>query len=283
MAANRRVLRHNDGRASCLQNHRRALFFFFQAEDGIRDDLVTGVQTCALPISVRNVHLLATRTRLTPRLAYSACSWASAALISTPSGIRLASVACSSGSAEANRRASRMRNSSGRTSGSLATISSGSSMRSSAKLAMARSPSSLLNRQVRRSHRAGLVRWTLTKIQRRERLLLVQLELAFADQFQHGRKARGEDGGLLCGLGDVIQQVIVETSPIVRYLGHADQPLERRARLGKRPDGALGHMNGGHDTRLALDGVGRQQIEQGGREFGTPDFGDLRSEERRVG
>src|SRR5258708_2434143 len=27
-----------------------ALFFFFQAEDGIRDDLVTGVQTCALPI-----------------------------------------------------------------------------------------------------------------------------------------------------------------------------------------------------------------------------------------
>src|SRR3989441_7839531 len=27
-------------------------FFFFQAEDGIRDKLVTGVQTCALPIFV---------------------------------------------------------------------------------------------------------------------------------------------------------------------------------------------------------------------------------------
>src|SRR5919108_1949621 len=27
------------------------LVIFFQAEDGIRDDLVTGVQTCALPIS----------------------------------------------------------------------------------------------------------------------------------------------------------------------------------------------------------------------------------------
>src|SRR5256885_4171363 len=27
------------------------LFFFFQAEDGIRDYKVTGVQTCALPIS----------------------------------------------------------------------------------------------------------------------------------------------------------------------------------------------------------------------------------------
>src|SRR5207244_8946771 len=29
--------------------------FFFQAEDGIRDDLVTGVQTCALPILGRVV------------------------------------------------------------------------------------------------------------------------------------------------------------------------------------------------------------------------------------
>src|SRR5687768_17831211 len=28
-----------------------SFFFFFQAEDGIRDVAVTGVQTCALPIS----------------------------------------------------------------------------------------------------------------------------------------------------------------------------------------------------------------------------------------
>src|SRR2546422_7918398 len=28
------------------------VFFFFQAEDGIRDVAVTGVQTCALPISL---------------------------------------------------------------------------------------------------------------------------------------------------------------------------------------------------------------------------------------
>src|SRR5205823_8543392 len=28
----------------------RSVGFFFQAEDGIRDKLVTGVQTCALPI-----------------------------------------------------------------------------------------------------------------------------------------------------------------------------------------------------------------------------------------
>src|SRR5438105_12166094 len=35
---------------SMIANHTR-FDFFFQAEDGIRDPLVTGVQTCALPIS----------------------------------------------------------------------------------------------------------------------------------------------------------------------------------------------------------------------------------------
>ena len=30
-------------------------FFFFQAEDGIRDSPVTGVQTCALPISLSEI------------------------------------------------------------------------------------------------------------------------------------------------------------------------------------------------------------------------------------
>src|SRR6266403_2618217 len=34
-----------------LWRSRRSIFFFFQAEDGIRDLYVTGVQTCALPIS----------------------------------------------------------------------------------------------------------------------------------------------------------------------------------------------------------------------------------------
>src|SRR5256885_5432750 len=32
------------------------VFFFFQAEDGIRDYKVTGVQTCALPISGVQLH-----------------------------------------------------------------------------------------------------------------------------------------------------------------------------------------------------------------------------------
>src|SRR5215467_14663594 len=36
---------------SCAKSRSIAFFFFFQAEDGIRDYKVTGVQTCALPIS----------------------------------------------------------------------------------------------------------------------------------------------------------------------------------------------------------------------------------------
>src|SRR5256885_6061687 len=58
------------GRVSCL-------CFFFQAEDGIRDYKVTGVQTCALPISqricaaicctsVRVPHWIGSHSRRTP-------------------------------------------------------------------------------------------------------------------------------------------------------------------------------------------------------------------------
>ena len=34
----------------CFGGILRKIYFFFQAEDGIRDTSVTGVQTCALPI-----------------------------------------------------------------------------------------------------------------------------------------------------------------------------------------------------------------------------------------
>src|SRR5260221_14743782 len=40
---------------------------FFQAEDGIRDGCVTGVQTCALPISPRRRRTLAPRPCITER------------------------------------------------------------------------------------------------------------------------------------------------------------------------------------------------------------------------
>src|SRR5690348_17975589 len=35
-----------------------SVFFFFQAEDGIRDGRVTGVQTCALPIYISLLSLI---------------------------------------------------------------------------------------------------------------------------------------------------------------------------------------------------------------------------------
>src|SRR2546430_8131699 len=43
---------------------RRHFFFFFQAEDGIRDLTVTGVQTCALPISSSALLIPRIRKRL---------------------------------------------------------------------------------------------------------------------------------------------------------------------------------------------------------------------------
>src|SRR5207244_10007533 len=42
---------HAPPRSSLQRRH--GSLFFFQAQDGIRDDLVTGLQTCALPISPR--------------------------------------------------------------------------------------------------------------------------------------------------------------------------------------------------------------------------------------
>src|SRR5205823_7258682 len=47
------------------------MIFFFQAEDGIRDKLVTGVQTCALPISSANSINLG---RLLPQCVYYAAA-----------------------------------------------------------------------------------------------------------------------------------------------------------------------------------------------------------------
>src|SRR5476649_2235132 len=44
-------LRQRLRRNYCLDQAIALCFFFFQAEDGIRDHCVTGVQTCAHPIS----------------------------------------------------------------------------------------------------------------------------------------------------------------------------------------------------------------------------------------
>src|SRR2546430_12490846 len=42
-------------------------FFFFQAEDGIRDLTVTGVQTCALPISTQTRRMTTNNSPWGPR------------------------------------------------------------------------------------------------------------------------------------------------------------------------------------------------------------------------
>src|SRR2546428_10322793 len=42
-------------------------FFFFQAEDGIRDLIVTGVQTCALPILIKRPFPVSTASVCPPR------------------------------------------------------------------------------------------------------------------------------------------------------------------------------------------------------------------------
>src|SRR5205823_7509866 len=55
---------------------RRQTVFFFQAEDGIRDKLVTGVQTCALPICATR-RRAATARKPASASTRSAARWAS--------------------------------------------------------------------------------------------------------------------------------------------------------------------------------------------------------------
>src|SRR5690625_7044835 len=55
-------------------NNRSSSIFFFQAEDGIRDGHVTGVQTCALPIS-QSIHVTCTTAGIPLRLLYGGRSY----------------------------------------------------------------------------------------------------------------------------------------------------------------------------------------------------------------
>src|SRR2546430_3004633 len=59
------------------------LFFFFQAEDGIRDLTVTGVQTCALPIWPFHAVVAITRGGLVP-----------AAIVARELGLRIIDTVC---------------------------------------------------------------------------------------------------------------------------------------------------------------------------------------------
>src|SRR6267154_4615584 len=59
-------------------------FFFFQAEDGIRDGRVTGVQTCALPILSEIEKLIAAGQQT-----YKALKYAPFPVVSAPAGMAL--------------------------------------------------------------------------------------------------------------------------------------------------------------------------------------------------
>src|SRR5205807_7450540 len=62
----------------CLESTSCLLFFFFQAEDGIRDYKVTGVQTCALPILLQAPQIARVVSPLTERC------WAALAEVQDP-------------------------------------------------------------------------------------------------------------------------------------------------------------------------------------------------------
>src|SRR2546430_7906915 len=52
-------------------------FFFFQAEDGIRDLTVTGVQTCALPICAQSAEgIITPGSTLNPGVIIPSADWA---------------------------------------------------------------------------------------------------------------------------------------------------------------------------------------------------------------
>src|SRR5207249_8804178 len=63
----RRGLRDEQGQVEGVRRQSRSgVVFFFQAEDGIRDRNVTGVQTCALPISLAVVASAVVLTAASP-------------------------------------------------------------------------------------------------------------------------------------------------------------------------------------------------------------------------
>src|SRR5438034_7402667 len=60
----------------CVATFSVSFCFFFQAEDGIRDHCVTGVQTCALPI-YKHIATHLRKTELACRLHYHQMSYGS--------------------------------------------------------------------------------------------------------------------------------------------------------------------------------------------------------------
>src|SRR5437588_3575414 len=190
----------------------------------------------ARSFAVRNVHLPPTRTRLTPRGAYSSCRHASAARRSTPAGNREAKVTSSSGSAEANSIASNRRSSSGRAAtAGCSGSSSGMIIFRSANPMTLRPPLALALGRVGGRRAAGIAGRvaggrTLAQIDRRERRMLVHFDEPLAHHLERGGKARREHAGRHLRLDHIGDQELIDAAPVLRY---ADQTFERLARFGQ--------------------------------------------------
>ena len=239
------------------------------ARESLRVSTVSLLSSQERSSAVRNVHLPPMRTRLTPRVAYSSCRRSSAARTSTPCGSRArqrsfrraarprrtasppaaeALPAVPAIAARSLALPAQCRHVTGRSTG-ITTFKLGIAAASSILARLGRTPPA-----ARIGHPIGS-RLTLAHVDRRECALLVHLHQPFAHQFERRREARREHRRRERRLDHVGDQVFVEPRPIGRL---ADQPLERFARLGQRPDRALGEPHMRERAALALLRIGRR-------------------------
>src|SRR5580692_3308607 len=250
------------------------------ARDNFRVTTDSWVSSQAKSLAVRSVHLPPTRTRLTPRGAYSRCNCTSSARTSMPAGRRAAKAFSSSGASAANSSASRMRNSSAR-SPALSRCSSSLSptiTRISATFPIGSYPLLPIPRVGCHCSGSLVFAWIailralpLAQVKRRERTLLMHFHVAFAHQFEHRGEARGEHRRPVRRVGQIVDEILIERAPVQRL---ADQPLKRLACLGKRPDRALWHANERPRLSLPPPGIGRQQVVERRRPLRPLDLGD---------
>src|SRR5471032_607121 len=168
------------------------------ARESLRVSTVSLVSSQDRSSAVRNIHLRPTRTRLTPRVAYSAFSCANTSFTSTSFGRRRLSVASSSGWPAANSRASSSRNSSGRAcAAGAAGCEAGASLFCTitsflATLGIESVPLCVFLRVIGQS--TSIHTDPLAHVERRERLFLMNLGNPFAHQFERGGE-RGRHHG----------------------------------------------------------------------------------------
>src|SRR5215208_364481 len=230
------------------------------ARESLRVSTVSLLRSQDRSSAVRKVHLPPIRTRLTPRVAYSCCSLLSAAPTSTPSGKRAPKSFSLSGSDAANSMASSNRSSSGL--GSLAPSESSRGLIILVARLMAAASFSLTRaaaggRCTARSAHVIVCSVTLAHIERRKRLVLVNVRKTLAHQFQRAGEARCEHRRRQRRLDDIGDQVFIQSRPVG---ASADQALQGLARLRQRPDGSLSEAQMGERLALPLLRISSEQI-----------------------